>query len=346
GAKSSSISIFNQGEIKDCKVSAELFFKEPPKASSEVRYYYPNTVTILAIKVGGIATVNQGKIENCTFSGKIASEIFEDERLYLISGICVENEKDGTIDNCKTYGEITFERFYSVDIAGICTWNKSGGMIKNSSSSFKIKTDGNFANAAGLVFRNDGTISRSIFNGQMEGNSVAGIVYVNSKTGFVDKTGMIGSLTAFNSVCGIVESNLGRIFESFFNGEIRSYNNVNGVFYENFGKIEDVYFHANVYTKNINNIGYKLGDGGEVNNVFSKVIFKNQKERFNYFVNYISDKALFGNCISVFSDDGVNFERKANISDSSKNWDFENVWLDKDGEYELRLMEEMLKNTR
>lgn len=171
----------------------------------------------------GLFGVNDGTIKNLTVNGNVSGQ----NNVGVLTGV-----NRGTVENCVTKGSVTGTSNFAGGIAG----ENYNGTISASGSTAVI-TGGNYV--GGLVGRNHfyyGSGDAALINCYAQGD-VTGSRYVGGLVGH--NYGESGSGTVVIRNCyaagkvndgagaGLVDSNNGRIYNSYYNGENNSQNNVN-----------------------------------------------------------------------------------------------------------------------
>ena len=129
---------------------------------------------------GGVVGVNEGRIENVTFSGRVDGENY-------VGGIAASNERGGSIINCKTNSNSENDRISGYHPGGIVGSN-SGNIVDCENNNHVVGNYWYGPQTGGVAGINSGTIERCVNNGTVRGvcnsgsDTVGGIVGSNSGT--------------------------------------------------------------------------------------------------------------------------------------------------------------------
>jgi len=179
--------------------------------------------------VGGLAGVNQGRIENCSFEGTLAG-------LENVGGIAGENGETGEITDCAFKGELTAEH-QAGGVAGrnrgVLTGCTAAGKVNNALitprqepgfdvSAFSQEDFVDLANVGGVAGENLGVIDRCVNSAAVgwknTGYNVGGVA--GKSSGFVTGCENRGSVTGRRDVGGVVGQLIPYTDWDFSNGRL------------------------------------------------------------------------------------------------------------------------------
>lgn len=152
--------------------------------------------------IGGIAAVNEGIIENCTFSGSVKA--YND--VGNVGGI-VGRQEGGTVDNCKNTADIIGKIKDDTDyIGGIVGYNEDG-QILNCVNEGKVTGNDNVGGITGMNdgFQGKGVIKNCMNAGMIQGEyQIGGIAGENLRTAVLSNCGNVGAVNGIENVGGIL----------------------------------------------------------------------------------------------------------------------------------------------
>ena len=192
--------------------------------------------------VGGLAAVNNGRVDNCTADGFVSG----DQR---VGGLIGDNR--GNILNSSSTGEVTVSSndIDSNDVGGLAGANDYGATISHCYSTCEV--DGlarKCRNFGGLVGWNQGIVLNAYSNGSVRGNNSGNESFggsVGANEGSLLNCHSEGSVQGGRYVGGFIGSNKGRVTNCCSGGAephpLLSGNYVGGLIGQNSGHITNCY---------------------------------------------------------------------------------------------------------